>query len=66
MIRTILKAVLIAIITAGIVWVVGWALVLTGFPIAVPAGELAQRFCVGVGIIVGLWWGVNGGWSWSR
>lgn len=66
MLRTVLKAILIAIITAAVIWVVGHLLIITKFGMAMSIGELMKQFAVFVGIIAGLWWAVNGGWSWTR
>lgn len=66
MLRTILKAILIAIIVGVLTYVVGYLLVATSFPVATSIGELLMKFAVGVGIISGLWYAVNGGWTWSR
>lgn len=66
MLRTILKAILIAIIVGVLTYVVGFLLVATNFPVATSIGALLQRFAVGVGIVTGLWWAVNGGWTWAH
>lgn len=66
MLRTVLKAILIIIIVAAVVWGVGKLLVFTNFGIAVDIGNLLVQAAPFVGIISGLWWWVNGGWTWSR
>lgn len=66
MLRTILKACLVAIIVAFVIYVIGSLLVFTNFELAVQIGELFKKFAPFVGIISGLWYGVNGGWTWNR
>lgn len=64
----LLKRILLAILVAAAAWLLLMflALVLALLPIGETFAEFIRQRAVAIAVLIGLWYGVNGGWTWSH